>query len=224
MPQFKITPDCHTKIPVSNCCVFLKLSIISIVIFSLSACLPSKQPALKIDYYTLDYDAPKASHSKNKLPVILTIERFSSSPEYRTDKMIYQEKKATLSNYTYHRWRAVPADIVTYYLSRDLQSLGSFQAVTSPTGRLTPTHRVEGVVDKFLEIDGDEYWQAVISITITLTKESEPDVSRQVLAQQSYTSQIRCESKHPLAVSMAMATGMAEISRKVDQLLVEKLQ
>jgi ABC-type uncharacterized transport system auxiliary subunit len=188
-----------------------------------SGCLPSKQPPLKIDYYFLDYNPPPASETA-PLPVILTIDSFSSSPEYGTDKILYQEQEATLSAYTYHRWRATPADLVTYYLARDLQAMGSFQAVTSPAGHLTPTHHLEGVVDKFLEVDGDDHWQAVLALTVTITKDSEPDVSKQVLAQQSFKAQVRCAAKNPLAVSKAMASAMAEISSQINSLLVEKLR
>lgn len=196
-----------------------------VLYFSLafSGCLPSKQPPIKIDYYTLDYDPPEALNV-SPLPVIIAVDRFSSSPEYHTDKMLYQEKKATISAYTYHRWRTTPSDIVTYYLARDLQASKSFLAVTSPGGRITPTHRLEGIVDKFIEIDEEEYWLAVISVTITVLKESEPDVSKQVVTQQSLSAKVRCQEKTPLAVSKAMASAMAKITTESTALLVEKLQ
>jgi len=204
----------------------LRLQVLTLLFLTLvlSGCLPSKQPPLKIDYYILDYDLSQAADTGSPLPVILAVDRFSSSPEYRTDKMLYQEQQSTLSAYTYHRWRATPADLVTYYLARDLQAMGSFQAVTSPAGHLPPTHHLEGVVDSFLEVDNNDFWLAKISLTIMVTKESEPDVTKQVLAQQSFTAESRCSAKNPLAVSKAMALAMAEISKQVNSLLVEKLR
>ena len=138
--------------------------------------------------------------------------------------MLYQEKSSTLSTYTYHRWRAAPADLVTYFLARDLQSLDSFNAVISPSGRLNPTHRVEGILDRFLEVDNPDQWEAVISITITLIDDRQTDVSKQVLVQQSFTSTKPSKDKHPLAVSKAMAEAMADISTQVNKILVETLQ
>lgn len=204
--------------------LFLQLAIVIFGGLALSGCLPTKQAPLKIDYYTLDYPPPQSPTSIAPLPVILEVNRFSSAPEYRTEKIVYQEQKGTISAYAYHRWRATPADLLTYYLARDLQSIGSLQAVTNPAATLTPTHRLEGVVDKFLEVDADSHWQAILSITITLIKTGEPDVSRQVLAQQALTTIIQCQTNDPLSVSKAMAVAMAETSTKINVLLLEKLR
>jgi len=219
----KLNKNIQALLP-SSSAASTAMAIAILLALAVSGCLPSKQPPLKVDYYTLDYDPPQAAAGGPSLPVILSVERFASSPDYRTDKMLYQEQQATLSAYAYHRWRAAPADLVTYYLARDLQAMGSFQAVTSPAGHLTATHRLEGVVDRFLEVDNDDFWQAVVSITITIARESEPDVSKQVLAQQSFTAKARCDAKNPLAVSKAMALAMADISKQVNSLLVEKLR
>nr|MBF0220665.1 membrane integrity-associated transporter subunit PqiC [Desulfobulbaceae bacterium] len=219
-PYYRLKPRIISKFP-SKIAFTSAIVILCTLLFY--GCLPSKQPPITIDYYTLDYEPPPANEAP-VIPVIIAVDRFSSSPEYQTDKMLYQEKKATISAYTYHRWRTTPADIVSYYLARDLQASKLFLAVTSPSGRLRPTHRLEGVVDKFIESDEEPYWYAVISVTITVVKEAEPDVTKQVLTQQSFSSKIRCQEKSPLAVSQAMALAMAEITHDITILLAKKLR
>jgi ABC-type uncharacterized transport system auxiliary subunit len=195
-----------------------------ILLLFLGGCLPAQKPRPRIDYYTLEYPAPTpATKSASPLPVIIKVERFSISPTYDTDKITYLEN-GTISNYTYHRWRANPADLVTYGLTRDLQAGDLFAAVLPFTGTSSPSHVLEGTVDEFFELDEKNSWQAVLSITVTLLRFDEPDISKRVVLQKSFSRRIECPDKHPLSVSRAMAKAMAEISGRLSSELYSALK
>lgn len=191
--------------------LLLPVLLLSLLVM-VSGCL--KQPSQRVDYYTLDYE-PLRQSEQPALPVILKVQRFSASPEYSTDKIVYQPQNFARSAYTYHRWRSTPAELATYFTTRDLQASGLFQAVMPPSGRQRPTYILEGIVDHFLEEDSPDGWSARLQITFTLLKNGEADLSKGVLFQQPFTASVKCETKHPSAVVKAMSLAMAEVSRQL---------
>ena len=93
--------------------------------------------------------------------------------------IIYRDKAFVRNTYSYHKWRANPGDLVTYYLARDFKAQNVFEAVLSYDSNLRMTHSLEGVVEEFYEKDSEDSWEAVLSFSLTLVKEHEPDVTRQ---------------------------------------------
>lgn len=217
-----MTEMTHRNRAASQIMTLLSLALL-VPLFLCSGCVSLKQPSQRIDYYTLAYDAPRQM-TQEVLPVILQVQRFSASPEYSTDKIIYQQADFARSAYTYHRWRATPADLATYFTTRDLQVSGFFQAVMPPNGLEHPTHILEGTVDHFLEEDSPEGWTAHIQITCTLLKNGEADVSKRVLFQHPFTAAVKCEKKHPQAVVQAMSLAMAEISTQLASYTADALR
>ena len=78
--------------------------------------------------------------------------------------------------------------------------------------RVAPAYLVEGTVDEFLEVAGNENWQAVLAVSIVLMDENQTDISQKVLFQKTYRTRKPCEQKHPRALAAAMSLAMSEIS------------
>ncbi len=179
---------------------------------ALCGCLNLKQPAHKIQFYMLDYDAPAAS--RPRLPAVLRVVRFSAAPDLDARKIVYQDGPYRRDAYVYHQWRVPPAGMVRYFLARDLRASGAFLGVTADDGALPVTHLIEGTVDAFMKTDGPDGWRAVIRLTLVLADADERDVTRKILFQKTYEGRTPCEAKTPAALAGAMSRAMAGVSRQ----------
>ncbi len=197
----------------------MRYFIIILITFSLafSGCISLEQPNTKFEFYTLEYDALRTDKSvdPDQRSIVLKIKHFNASPIYNTDRIIYSNRQFKRSPYFYHKWRVRPAEFVTYFLSRDLKESGLFEAVLPPTSGSLHTHTVEGTVDKFLELDSNDSWEAVLSISVTLQVAREPDANKRVLFQRSFSTRKKCKEKNPLALAQAMSLAMAEVSKDI---------
>ena len=193
---------------ISNAVFTIFLSLI------LAGCLNLKQPKNKIEYYTLEYDPP-AEQTRPPVSSALRIDRFAVSPIYNTNRIIYREGSFRREAYVYYKWRANPGDVVTYFLRRDLQHSGLFKAVVAGDSRLESEYTLEGTVDDFLEWDKKNGWEALLAISITLIQENEPDITKRILFQKTYTSIQPCRQKNPMALSEAMSTALSEVSEQI---------
>jgi ABC-type uncharacterized transport system auxiliary subunit len=173
-----------------------------------------KQPMNKIETYILEYDPPVISGLKS-FPYVVRIERFSVAPVYNTTQMIYRDRAFNRDAYVYHRWRVNPADLVTYFLSRDMKHAGLFRAVISYDSRSKPSYILEGSVDEFVEWETEEQWYAVLTVDITLMAANEPDISKKILFQKSYSAREVCKKKSPRAYAESMSLAMCRISENV---------
>jgi cholesterol transport system auxiliary component len=178
------------------------------------ACLDLKQPRNKIEYYSLEYDSPSADDLQS-LPWVISVQRFSVSPVYNSNRIIYRDKSFQRQAYTYYRWRANPGDLVTYFLRRDLTESGLFKAVLPYDSSISPSHILEGTVDEFLELDGKLGWEAVLAISIAVLDEKEPDISNKILFQKTYRSSKPCPQKNPRALAQAMSLAMSEVAGQI---------
>lgn len=195
------------------------------ILFLLAGCLPSRQPSLKIDYYTLDYAPPAVKvATTTPLPVILKVDRFMVAPPYDTDKLIYKDKSYSRSAYTYHRWEANPADLVSYYLARDLQAGHLFSAVLPAMSSMSPTHILEGTVDNFMEDDDDGSWYAVLAVNVILKRNQELNISKEIIFQKSFSYKVKCLEKQPQAVARAMSQAMSELSADLNYAIYQALK
>ena len=194
---------------------YISISVFTIFLaLILAGCLNLKQPRTKIEYYTLEYDPP-AAQKRPPVSSALRIDRFAVSPIYNTNRIIYREGSFRREAYVYYKWRANPGDVVTYFLRRDLQHSGLFKAVVAGDSRLASAYRLEGTVDDFLEWDKKNGWEALLAVSITLIQENEPDITKRILFQKTYTSTQPCHQKNPMALSEAMSTAMSEVSEQI---------
>ena len=197
----------------------MHFAIIILMMFSmvLGGCVTLKQPSMKIEYYTLEYDALSPGEDTNLEPVqaVLRVERFGIAPVFNTDRIIFRDQDFKRTSYSYHKWKANPADMVAYFLSRDLRRSGLFTAVV-PHVSVTPhTHIVEGFVDEFLELDSKDDWAAVLSVNVTLMTVGEPDISKKIIFQQRFSARKKCIDKLPEALAQAMSEAMAEVTKEI---------
>jgi len=190
----------------------------------LSACASVGQPGKKIEYYTLEYDPPILADRREKVPLTLKVGRFHVSPLYNSNKIIYRDNPFSRNEYYYHKWRANPGDTTTYFLMRDLQQSSLFKAVFSHADSPACDYLLEGAVDEFFEQDNPASWEAVLSITIALIKENEPDVSQRVIFQKTYQARKPSRGKNPKSVSEAMSLAMAQVSEQVIRDVVQALK
>ncbi len=181
----------------------------------LGACLNiDNKPMNKIAFYTLEYDPPKLGNLK-PLSHAIRVENFSVAPLYNTNFIIYRDGSFKRDAYVYHKWRANPGDLVTQLLSRDIKQSGLFKVVLPHESRFPSSHMLEGSVDEFLEWDTEENWNGVLSVTITLMEENEPDISKRIIFQKTYHAKKASKQKNPMALAEAMSQAMAEISREI---------
>lgn len=182
--------------------------------FLFSACLNLKQPGKKIEFYTLEYDPPKIAGLKS-LPLVIRVERFSVAPTYNTSQIIYRDGSFKRNAYVYYRWRANPGHLVTQFLNRDIKQSGLFKAVLSHESTFPSSYMLEGSVDEFFEWDMEEEWHGILSVSVTLVEENEPDISKRILFQKTYRTRKACNQKNPGALAEAMSRAMAQVSEKI---------
>jgi ABC-type uncharacterized transport system auxiliary subunit len=188
----------------------------------LSACLDLKQPSNKIDYYSLEYDPPRM-RGFQPVAEVIKVEQFSVAPIYNTHKIIYRDKSYQRAAYTYHKWRANPAESVTYFLARDMQQSRLFKAVLTRSSKFPYAYVLEGSVDEFLESDTASGCQAVLTLSIVLLAEYEPDIDKQIRFQKTYQISKPCKQKTPMALAEAMSLAMSEASAKIINDVYENL-
>jgi len=81
--------------------------------------------------------------------------------------------------------------------------------------RQTSNFVLEGSLDEFFESDSENFWDAVLTFSVTLTAENEPDISKRVLFQRTYHTKKPCKMKNPRALAEGMSEAMAELSRQM---------
>ncbi len=184
------------------------------VILVLSGCVGNASAPSAVYYYALDYqnDAPGAS---SRLPVVLRVNRFSVSPPFNTQRIVYAEKNLHRNTYAYHHWIAQPGELLSYLLARDLDRCGGFRAVLPADATQPATHDVYGWVEEFVENDDHNPWQASVRLHITLASALDPDASRRILMQKRYSRTADCMAKTPAALAQAMSMAVAAIYEEV---------
>lgn len=205
---------------ITNTAVLLVLLIIT------AGCAGTRGKTVAFDYYTLEYDPPieKAVSPKEVLPVVLKVERFAAAPEYETDRMIYRDSSNKRSAYYYYKWRALPADLVTFFLRRDLADSGRFAGVLPPESGSFSALVLDGTVEEFLEWDTETSCEAVITVNIALLDPRETDATKNVLLQKSFSARKECEARQPQFVARAMSGAMAQLSQDIETALENVLQ
>jgi cholesterol transport system auxiliary component len=182
--------------------------------FLLFGCFGKQHPQPEIHQYLLHYDAASASVATEPLPVVLRFERFQTAPSYDTKRIVYRKSDQSVREYTYHRWRADPGEMIGDQLRRDFEASCRFRAVLTPVSTLPYDHVLEGTVNHFFEDDRNDRWEAAVGITLTLLAEPRPDGVTEILFQQRYAEREVAVRNHPRAVAEAMTRAVERISRK----------
>jgi ABC-type uncharacterized transport system auxiliary subunit len=170
--------------------------------------------AQPVYYYTLDYTPAPRSFAK-PLPRVLRVERFTASPPFNSQRMIYADKGLHRNAYAHFQWVAQPGELLAYSLARDLRQTNAFQAVWAPDGASPPTHMVTGWVEEFVEEDFVQPPQASVKVSISLIDVREADPVRRIIFQKTFSAKAPCKESTPSALSMAMSAAVAQISSEM---------
>jgi ABC-type uncharacterized transport system auxiliary subunit len=179
-----------------------------------SACMGNSRPPQPIYYFTLGYEAPAVSLAP-QLPCTLRVERFGASPPFHSQRIVYAQRGLQRNAYAYHQWIAAPADLLSYFLARDLRESGGFQAVLTPDAALSATHSLHGWVEEFIEKDDAAQWQASATIHLTLISNLDHDPTRKILLQKRYHAAAPCKVKTPEALAEAMSRVAGKVSQDI---------
>jgi len=194
---------------------YIKASITALcLLIVMSGCLGLAKPPNKVSYYTLEYESPHVADGVT-LDCAVRIHRFGVAPAYNSAKIIFRDASFKRDAYAYHKWRAFPGDLISHFLTRDMRAAGLFTAVVPWESRVPTQFLMEGSVDEFFEWDTDEGWKAVLSVTVTLIKEKEPDVSKKIKFQKSYRVRESCALRTPQEVAAGMSRAMRKISEQI---------
>jgi len=191
-----------------------QLMLLLVAASALSACMGNTSPPKPTYYYTLDYEAPPVSLN-HQLPCTVRVERFSVSPPYQSQRIIYAGSGTRRNSYAYHQWIAGPGELLPYFLVRDLRHTNGFKAVLTPDASLSTTHSLHGWVEEFVERDAASGWQAVATIHISLINNMNADPTRKIMLQKRYHAAAPCKAKTPSALAQAMSAAVAQISSEV---------
>jgi ABC-type uncharacterized transport system auxiliary subunit len=194
------------------------------LVFISPACIDLKQPSLDMEYYTLEYEAP-AFTNREVLPFILRVENFNAAPIYNTTGIIYKDSAFKRGTYPYHKWRATPADIITYMLGRDLKKENMFKGVLMSGERNKDvSFRLAGIIDEFYELDkgGEQY--GVLTMSITLTPENSARTKGMDIFQKSYSITEKMERKNPASLAEALSRAMEKISQEIGSDIYEYIK
>jgi len=188
----------------------------------LSACIGGSKSPNPIYYYTLDYATPSVQMA-HLLPCTLRVERFSVSPPFNSQRMIYAHEGLQRNAYAYHQWIVAPGELLPYFLARDLRQTNGFRAVLTPDASLFATHSLHGWVEEFVEKDDSPHWQAAAILHITLISNLDKDPTRKIMLQKRYSGTAPCKTKTPEALAEAMSSVVGEISQAITKDVHDRL-
>ncbi len=188
----------------------------------LAGCMGASSAAKPVYYYTLDYTPAPRSFAK-PLPWVLRVERFTASPPFNSQRIVYADKGLHRNAYAHFQWVAQPGELLAYSLARDLRQTNAFQAVWAPDGASPPTHLVTGWVEEFIEEDFIQPPQASVKMSISLIDVREADPVRRILFQKTFGAKVPCEEATPAALSVAMSAAVSQISTAVIEEIYSRL-
>lgn len=188
----------------------------------LAACVGNSRPPQPIYYYTLEYPSPSQQFA-SVLPCTVRVERFSVSPPYNSQRIIYSHDGLQRNAYAYQQWVASPGELLPYFLARDLDRTSGFHAVMPPGAALSATHSLYGWIEEFVEQDAASGWQASAIINMTLIANQGYDPTRKILLQKRYAATSVCQDKTPQSFAEAMSSAVADISKTVGKDIYDRL-
>ena len=166
----------------------------------LTGCSWGSAPPLAIRQWVLEYPPP-ARVAGPPLEARLKLARLGSARAYLGREMVYRQEDYQRGVYPYQRWLVPPSDMVGDLLLRDLLRSGRFKQVFSYRQRDSARFRLEGGVERFLEVDGPTGPRAELVLNLTLLDTSQKDTIKRVLFQHRYAASQAMEQKKASALA-----------------------
>jgi ABC-type uncharacterized transport system auxiliary subunit len=166
------------------------------------------KPQPEVRHYALTLTVPEVSSGTATLSLIVSL--FTARDPYGQDLMVYRSSPYRLDFYNYHRWAAVPAELVTDWTRRSLRGSGLFAKVF-PAAEGNADLTLGGVIHQFEEVDHEQNWEAVLSIDFWLTRADQ----RSPFWFQTYTATQQAEKRNPEAIAEAMSRNLENILKRL---------
>lgn len=174
---------------------------------ALSGCsLTRSRPEVR--YYALALEVPQASAGSGKTSLV--VRSFTARDPYTQERIVYRSSPYSLDFYSYHRWAASPAELVTDWTRRYLRGTDLFAKVF-PTSDANAELILGGVIRQFEEVDQEQTWEAALSIDFWLARDNQ----RSPIWSQSYTATQRATKRNPEAIAEAMSRNLETILQKL---------
>ena len=193
-----------------------KIIVIALtMLILLSGCIDMKNPAPKTDFYTFEYPPPENTHAITT-PYILKIDTFGVSPVYDDNRFLYRIEAFKRNEFSHHRWRAHPGDLVSDYLTRDFTHASFLRAVITTESIPAYTHLLTGTVEEFYQRIENNQWLAILSVRILLLEETSGPIDSNILFQHRYSFQEEITDKTPAG----FVGGMSQAMQKLSEILI----
>jgi hypothetical protein len=124
--------------------------------------------------------------------------------------MVYRTSPYAFDLYNSHRWASSPAEQVTHWTRRYLQTTGLFSQVFPATDGNADVV-LGGVIRQCEELDHETTWEAALSIDFWLTRTNE----RSPFWFRSYSVTKPASRRNPEAIAEAMSQGLADILQRL---------
>lgn len=191
----------------------LLLTLLTMVCIAFG-CVSRRAAEIPTRFYTFEYEPPVVQ-KKPLLDFSVKIDRFCSSPFYESNRIVFKERPGNIDSYFYHRWWTRPANLVTYFLLRDMRNTELFRAVLPFDTNMPYTHIIEGYLEKIYEKDYPDKWYAVLNVNMTLVAADKKNPMEKLLFQKRYSQTEPCLSKTPSALAAAMSKAMSRLSESI---------
>lgn len=184
------------------------------LLIGLSGCLggTGRQPLIR--QYVLEYPPPLQGEP-SAVGTTIRVARFSANRLYSGLAMLYRQEDNRREAYPEHRWRVVPADMVTEFLRRDLREARLFRAVLSPRDIEEVRYSLEGEVEEFLERREGGERKAFLTVAVTLLDLSSKESAELVVFQNTYRLESPIPEKGGAGFAAGMSRAMSQFSRQV---------
>ncbi|NOT53907.1 MAG: hypothetical protein HOP18_04810 [Deltaproteobacteria bacterium] len=183
--------------------------VLAAAVWSITAAgcsLTTPQPP--IHYYALAVPLPAPASGTGTMSLV--IRPLTARDPYDQERMVYRTSPYAFDLYHEHRWASSPAEQVSHWTRRYLQTTGLFSQVF-PTTDSTADVVLGGVIRQCEELDHDTTWEAALSIDYWLTRGDE----RSPFWFRSYTVTKPAGRRNPEAIAEALSHGLADILRQL---------
>jgi cholesterol transport system auxiliary component len=163
----------------------MKSLFMVMLVLGMAGCALGGKPTVMVEYYAVEYLPPPLQDLAH-VDQVIGVERFSVAHMFNHAKMIYRQKPFQYNDYSYHRWRANPGDMIGDSLLRDLRAAGIFKSVFSSRDMTGAPFLLKGGVSEFYESEEADGRKAILSVNITLLDTTAREFTKRILFQKSY--------------------------------------
>ncbi len=182
-----------------------------ILLLQLTGCIGFNNAPPQVDFYTFEYEPPDATPAVTTA-YILKIDGFHVSSVYDDDRLLMRSQAFKRNEYSRHRWRANPGDLVADYLARDLARSAFFRAVVRTEPIPDHSHLLTGMIEEFYQHKDGDQWKAILSLNVMLVDETSAPGDGNVLFQQRYAFQEPVPDQTPGEFVAGMSVAMRKLS------------